>query len=399
MSLKKWPSNSEYVHAVHDLTRCFEDPDLRNGSIRPGTVIGLPECATGQNAIVFPVQNGTRKWAVRCFTTPAPEGRQRYEAFSSYVSDLYIPSLVDAEWLETGIRTDSGWWPVVKMEWIAGKALHDVVASYLDTPERLQRLSDEWRGVARDLRNSKIAHGDLQHGNILIDPRNRLRLVDYDGIWVPELADVRGREVGHPNYQHPERIATGAWDEHIDAFSALVIYVSLCALAADSTLWEFHNGECLVFRADDYVDPGLTAIWKRLKRSPDPDVVDLASLLAAACRTTVRVPTDLEQVLTTRRIAEGAPYRSTKTAGRQWWQPDYHVAAAKAADAISPVVAEWPDTSSGAEDADDEAEIDGPDAGKAGWSRDWRVLVAFIFVLLTLAVGAAMLTIDLLKHK
>ena len=57
----------------------------------------------------------------------------------------------------------------------------------------------------------EVAHGDLQHGNVLLVPgasANSLavKLIDYDGMCVPALAGSKSGEVGHPAYQHPQRL-------------------------------------------------------------------------------------------------------------------------------------------------------------------------------------------------
>src|SRR2546430_4647189 len=51
---------------------------------------------------------------------------------------------------------------------------------------------------------SQVAHGDLQHGNILVRGGS-IQLVDYDGMWVPALKGRHATEIGHRAYQHPER--------------------------------------------------------------------------------------------------------------------------------------------------------------------------------------------------
>ena len=59
----------------------------------------------------------------------------------------------------------------------------------------------------------------------MVDQAGTLRLVDYDGVWVPQLARMaRPIEIGHPNYERPGRQEWGQW---FDTFSALVIYLSL----------------------------------------------------------------------------------------------------------------------------------------------------------------------------
>ena len=40
----------------------------------------------------------------------------------------------------------------------------------------------------------------------MVDQAGTLRLVDYDGVWVPQLARMaRPIEIGHPNYERPGR--------------------------------------------------------------------------------------------------------------------------------------------------------------------------------------------------
>src|SRR5207248_10425515 len=56
----------------------------------------------------------------------------------------------------------------------------------------------------RHLEAAKVAHGDLQHGNILVRGGS-IQLVDYDGMWVPALSGRDATEIGHRAYQHPER--------------------------------------------------------------------------------------------------------------------------------------------------------------------------------------------------
>jgi hypothetical protein len=389
-----WPSNSDYVTAVQDLGWCFADRELREGIIEPGPTLGVPRCATGQNAIVFPVVCDGRTWAVRCFTTPATEGRQRYEAYGRFIRNRHVPPLVAAEWIERGIQTDHGWWPIVKMEWIEGRTLLGVAREFRQDKEVLVRLATVWRATAAQLRYAKVAHGDLQHGNVLIDRTGSMRLVDYDGIWLPELADVRSREVGHPNYQHPQRIAEGFRDEYVDTFSALVIYVSLRGLAADPTLWELNNGENLIFQRNDYLEPGVTVTWRRLAASGDAEVVELAELLATACRYTVHITTDLEEILTTRRVPEAVGYRSVNTAPK-WWQDDY-AEQRKRFDAAAGVVrANW-DTKQPSQPTVHVPTSPRPTRASTSpqavqQRRDWRVIV--IVTLLLIAFAAALVTI------
>ena len=109
-----------------------------------------------------------------------------------------------------------------------------------------------------------MAHGDLQHGNVLI-VNDELRLVDYDGMFVPQLAGQSSHELGHRHYQHPARSAAD-FDANTDNFSAWVIYLSLMALSAEPQLWQRFAGgdECLLFRRADFEYPDQSKLMLAL---------------------------------------------------------------------------------------------------------------------------------------
>jgi hypothetical protein len=65
-------------------------------------------------------------------------------------------------------------------------------------------MTQAWIRLSLELRGADLAHGDLQHGNVLLMPGSRstslaFKLIDYDGMFVPALADQPSGEVGHPN--------------------------------------------------------------------------------------------------------------------------------------------------------------------------------------------------------
>jgi len=89
-----------------------------------------------------------------------------------------------------------------------------------------------------------------------------LRLVDHDGIFVTKMAGWTASEVGHQHYQHPRRNATH-FDEKLDNFSSLVIYLSLISLAERPALWQEHHDENLLFTKQDFADPASSQLFKR----------------------------------------------------------------------------------------------------------------------------------------
>jgi hypothetical protein len=117
---------------------------------------------------------------------------------------------------------------------------------------------------------------------VLVDTDGALRLVDFDGIWIPQLAGMPPpSEYGHPNYQHPGRYVWGRW---LDTFSALVIYLSLVALSRAPGLWPaLYNSKNLLFSKADFLPPFDTQAWRQLAALRDPEVDRLARRLRECC--------------------------------------------------------------------------------------------------------------------
>ena len=178
---------------------------------------------------------------MRCFTREVKDQQTRYNQLSDYLSDVLPPSFVRFEYVEHGISRKGSWYPIVKMDWVEGESLSSFVGSRLKEPDTLRRIAARWRGgPAASLSGLRIAHNDLQHGNVMVQGDGNVRLVDYDGIFLPQFRGERSPELGHKNYQHPLRKAED-YDAYVDNFPSLVIYVSLLAIAADPGLWSFYN--------------------------------------------------------------------------------------------------------------------------------------------------------------
>ena len=101
-------------------------------------------------------------------------------------------------------------------------------------------LCQAWVDLVLGLVQRRIGHGDLQHGNILVTSGGGLKLVDYDGMFVPAIrqAGLTASEIGMAAYQHPKRYR-GYFDERLDSFAALVILLSLACL--DAKRWQRYH--------------------------------------------------------------------------------------------------------------------------------------------------------------
>lgn len=275
-----WPTSTDYAIAIQDDATLLH-PQL-SGVTLARDFMGMPMSAAGQSAIVFNLDGPDGPIALRCFTRPPEQGSTRYRALARHLSVRPCAPLVPATWLDEAVQVDDVAWPAVTMPWVPGLPLNLAVEDRLGDPDALRALADRWLEVCDQLRDAGVAHGDLQNGNILVDEDLTIRLVDLDGVWVPDLSGHEAFETGHPCFQHPWR-TTSVWNADLDNFAGALIYTSLRALAADPGLWRHHIGENLILSADDLARPGGTPAWLDLLRSDDADVRRQATVLEQCC--------------------------------------------------------------------------------------------------------------------
>jgi hypothetical protein len=274
-----YPTGQQYREALFGTEFSFKDPDLRGGEPRTD-LFGMPKPIGGNFASVYTVQGKDgRHWAVKCFTRYAPDRDERYRKISAALRWISSAWKVGFEYLAEGVLCRGTWYPVIKMEWVEATSLLSFVEAHHTDKKELTLLAAKFRGLMLNLAHHGIAHGDLQHGNILVLPSGELKLIDYDGMYVPGLDAVGGSELGHPNYQSPHR-SSKDWGPDMDRFSAWVIYTSLSALALDPSLWHAlhaEGDEALLFHKDDFANRLSSRARQALAKSSDPVVCGLAT--------------------------------------------------------------------------------------------------------------------------
>lgn len=269
-----WPSDQDYNEAIQNPFTAFEDSDLQKGKIECSPT-GIPKARAGNFAAVYKIFCDRTPYAVKCFRYDNPEYERRYPAITSHLNSHRLPYFVGFRYMTRGIRVGAAWYPILKMKWTEGESLISYIQRNLNSPAALHRLALSWTRLLSDLQKANIAHGDLQHGNVLVVGGD-LKLVDYDGMYVPALDGSRGLEIGHRNYQHPERTELD-FGGYLDNFSAWLIYVSIMALAVRPALWQALDSgdECLLFKKQDLVAPEQSQAFRLLRAIPDDEVRDL----------------------------------------------------------------------------------------------------------------------------
>jgi HEAT repeat protein len=291
-----WPMSQDYNEAIQSPPRSFSDPELRRGQAVVNA-LGLPMPCSGNFADVYQVccPDGSR-WAVKCFTREVPGLHERYQEISKHLRCVQLPFTVEFTFLDEGIRVAGRWFPVLKMEWVEGLTLNQFVARYAHRPKVLEALLLVWARMAKSLRAAEVAHGDLQHGNVLLVREGNslaLKLVDYDGMWVPALAGCPSGEVGHPAYQHPQRLRYQVYGPTVDRFPLLLVATALSALRTKGrALWEANDdGDNLLFRRQDLEAPTTSVLVDELLKLDDLAARHLVAKLREAAEERLdRVP-------------------------------------------------------------------------------------------------------------
>jgi len=194
-----WPSSNDYTAVIQSPQICFRDHDLKTASVERNKLTRMPKVWTGNFAQVYELTTPTKRVAVKCFTRSAADLTHRYSEVAKAIAASKLPYFVDFHYMPDEMLVNGRRYPVVKMQWIEGESLDKYVESHLYRPRALLDLGASLMKMVRDLEYWQLAHGDLQHGNLVITPSG-LKLVDYDGMFVPVFRGRPVPELGLPSY-------------------------------------------------------------------------------------------------------------------------------------------------------------------------------------------------------
>lgn len=245
-----------------------------------------PWYSTGGLAIVFKLKLKDKLYALKCFYTEANERQERLGLIAAYLKENPSPYFVDFTYLENElwVETDNDegqGYPVVLMEWVEGKTLDNYLEHICiqNNTSALKNLYFQFCNLAWWLQQQPIAHGDIKHDNLIVMPDGKLKLIDYDGVFVPALRGRKANEMGSPCYQHPQRDAY-FFDKNLDDFSLLVLQITLLALQQQPKLFtEHYNGDGIILKDTDYQNFAQSSIKAILWQIPEVKIPLLLSQL------------------------------------------------------------------------------------------------------------------------
>lgn len=264
-----YPSLEKYNEALQAPARAIQDPQLRAGQLRT-TGLGLPLALCGGFALTYTVDTGEKRFALRCFHKKSNDLERRYQAIALRLKQLASPYFLPFDFIPNGILIDGNLYPIVKMEWAQGTTLAEFLERNHGNAAALTKLRQALAALSAYLEAQQIAHGDIQPENLMVNADgSSVQLIDYDGMFVEALRGSGATELGQANFQHPKRTASN-FNEQLDRFSFITLDVALQALAVSPGLWKASNSEpsAIVFRRNDFLDPGTSIIFNQVLGLP-----------------------------------------------------------------------------------------------------------------------------------
>ena len=183
-------------------------------------------------------------YALKCFTCELPGRDERYALICDELHYLQSGYFIEMKYFCNELFvssdiSDEELFPVLLMDWVEGVPLDLYLRNCIDrgATDVLAQLSYRFGRFASWLIAQPFAHGALKPDNLLVRPDGSLVAVDYDGMFVPAMAErgLKASELGSPDYRHPLR-GDASFNASMDDFSLVVIALSLEAIATEPTL-------------------------------------------------------------------------------------------------------------------------------------------------------------------
>ncbi len=267
-----YPNNPQYRHAIANKAY---PPDNGGHVFTPILENEEPKYESGNKAIVFKVTDDkTEKTkALKLFLIDNKERFSQFLEISNFLNKFSTQFFVSFNFIEKFIyvevsqNPEENYFPGLIMEWAEGKTLGSKIQELCNAKDKknLKKIAEAFKELSLFLLDNNIGHGDLKHDNIIVNDENyEMKLIDYDGIFVPAFNNQISKELGTDSFQHPLRKSTD-FNANIDHFSILTIYTSLIALSINPDLFvKYNDQQNLLFTKEDFLKPDDSELFKVL---------------------------------------------------------------------------------------------------------------------------------------
>ncbi len=260
-------TKTEYQELMQNPRVYLTDPIFKSYQVEKD-LNGLPRVRSGGLALTYKLSSNGHNIAVRCFHKVLPGREHHYSAISSFLKSHASPLLVSSSYQPQGIKYRGDYYPITLMDWIEGDILGTYVFNNFNNPSKMSILLNNFQKLVNELHCLGIAHGDLSHTNIMIT-NDQMVLIDYDGMYVPELDGSDSTELGNRSFQHPGRTASD-FGPYLDRFSEIVIYLAIKAISISPNLYDTYGKgrEGLLFDQTDFVNPNSSKLIGEIGNIP-----------------------------------------------------------------------------------------------------------------------------------
>lgn len=259
------PNITDIVNSIQ-IPQLIKDPIISQGiPIMDGR--GRAIHYSGGFAVVFPFNVAGSKWAFRCWVSDLGNLERRLTVISERITALNLPYFCNFTYIPEGLVVSGKFYPTTRMQWIDGQNIKDYLFFHRNDEAKLLQLAARFKVMCDTLHKHGIAHGDLQHGNIMVSDNEQLYLIDYDSVFVPALKGESEIISGLADYQHPARNKNILANEKLDYFSELIIYTSIRAIAAKPDLaleYDIENNDKLLFCKEDYINIKSSKVYQQI---------------------------------------------------------------------------------------------------------------------------------------
>lgn len=277
--MSNYPSRTDIVTAMRNPQVSFKANEIIGGSViqKGSRIIQY----SGGYTTVFPFNKITgSKVAVRLWIADIGDAKKRSLEISNYLESLNNSYFAGFKYIEDAVLVNGTLHPIVLMDWVDGKTIKEYINSNIYDSLKILDLADKFRQMVQYFHQENIAHGDLQHGNILVKNDGTIVAIDYDSMFIAPLNGMVDTIKGLPGYQHPARQTNKFVNPSLDYFSELIIYLSLLVFAEMPGLWNtYYKTEDLLFSKEDFSNPNSSKIISACLKSPNKNIANLTEEL------------------------------------------------------------------------------------------------------------------------
>lgn len=273
--MRNFPTIGEYNQTIQNKgSRAFQSLSDLNFIPSKTFPIKIFSFGSGSYAVVFKANKNGKNYAIRCFLSTEQENINRYQSICNYLKTINEKWKTDIDFLNNEIEVKGNRYPVLIMEWIDGVLINQFVTDNLQNNNILSELQNQLVEISDSLESYQIGHGDLQCGNIIVQKIGsdfQVKLIDYDGMYIPQFGNSRSLENGRSEFQHPKRTKLD-FSPVMDRFSFWVMLTALEALKYDKSLWRevmqggFNTLDNFLFTIKDFTNPFQSNLFNRLKQ-------------------------------------------------------------------------------------------------------------------------------------